>query len=641
MSHGYRLFYPALPVVAEHAAHRVVYVGDADGRCQILAWDRHSGSVSQITSRPTGTIRAALDPAGDTVWWFDDDLAGVGVWRTCDFPSGPAPAGRSDPAGWSDPALPGVAAARHGGIAMADDGTALVGLADDDGLTLHRRDPDERARELARIPGYAYLIDLDHTGRFAAIGTDAAATDAVTVVDADGAIVGRVAGRTDRRVWGLGFAPTGAQPRLLLVVEQDGLFFPATWTAEVGVQTHDWCRFDTEITASWYPDGRRVLIRHDRYAQSLLHEVDLDRRSRVVLSTVPGSVLDAAVWPDGDVVYIWTDSLTPPQLRSTADVRLPEYQAERVVPDADRDPAGQQPAGQQPAGQQPAARPAAGGVEQATVDDCERRELWVPGPGGPIHALLASPLDGRRTHPAVFLVHGGPSQHARDAYDPLVEVLVSTGCAVVRVNYRGSSGYGSAWRNDFGAGVGLTQLEDLAAVREHLVVDGTIEAGRVALWGTSWGGYLTLLALGVQPKLWRLGVAISPIADYPAAFEAATPAVRALDVKLFGGTPDQVPQRYAESSPISYVDQVRAPVLLAVATDDVRCPPEPVERYATLLGTRRVPYQLVRRRAGHEDFDARSHLALMQTVLLFMQRHFDGVQEEATAVALAMARPAG
>lgn len=623
MSREYRLFYPALPVVAEHAPHRLVYVGDADGRCQIFAWDRRAGALTQLTDRPTGTIRAALDPAGETVWWFDDDLAGVGVWRTTDFPDAPTTRFATTPASGaagpaegaratSVPALPGVAPARHAGIAMADDGTALVGLADDDGLTLHRREPHGRITEVARIDGYAYLVDLDPTGGLAVVGTDAAAPDAVTVLHRDGTPVGRVAGRTGRRVWALGFAPGGGEARLLLVIESDGRYFPATWTADGGLTTYEWCWYDTEITASWFPDGRRILIRQDRYARTVLHEADLTARTSVVSPTPAGSVLDAAVWPDGELVYIWTDSLTPPQLRSASGVRLPDSGAQP-------DPA----------------------AAAAPVDDNTRQELWVPGPGGRVHVLLTVPNDGRATHPAVFLVHGGPSQHARDAYDPLVEVLASTGCAVVRVNYRGSSGYGSAWRNDFSDGVGLTQIADLAAVREHLVAAGTIESGRVALWGTSWGGYLTLLALGVQPQLWRLGVAISPVADYVAAFHAASPAVQALDVTLFGGSPQQVPQAYARSSPVTYVDQVRAPVLLAVSSDDVRCPPEPVERYAGLLAARRVPHQVVRRRAGHDDFDAHSHLALMQTVLLFMQRHFDGVQEEGTPVALAMARPVG
>jgi acylaminoacyl-peptidase len=218
---------------------------------------------------------------------------------------------------------------------------------------------------------------------------------------------------------------------------------------------------------------------------------------------------------------------------------------------------------------------------------------------------------------------------------------VSVGFAVVRVNYRGSSGYGAAWRNDFSAGVGHTQLADLAAVRDALVGQGDVDPDRIALWGGSWGGYLTLLALGAQPDLWAAGVAVNPVADYVAAFHAATPAVRALDVTLFGGTPDQVPGRYAAASPVSYVDQVTAPVFLSVSTDDVRCPPAPVERYADLLARRRVPVRLVRQRSGHEGLSAARHLALIQEALLFLQPHLGGVRGGDARVTLALARPAG
>lgn len=605
MSGGHRLFYPALPVVAEHAPHRAVYVGDAEGRCEILAWDRSAGTARQVTDRAAGTIRAAIDPTGTTIWWFDDDLGGVGTWRTCGF----------DRPDRSVAALPSVPPARHAGIAMATDGTTAIGLSDDGGMTLFLRSGDGRVSERAHVTGYAYLVDLDPAGQLAAIGADAATDAAVTVFTTDGRRVADIAGRADGRVWALGFAPGSGPARLLLVIEDRGGYLPATWTADDGLVRHDWCRFDTEITAGWFPDGQRLLVRQDRHARSLLHEVDLAGRARTVVDTPTGSILDAAVWPDGDIAYVWTDSVTPPQLRSVRGLELPEH---------------------------PGGQPDAGGPDAVTAPtDYRREEIQVPGPGGPIPALVAVPTDRDGPRPAVFLVHGGPFQHARDAYDPLVEVLVSTGCVVVRVNYRGSSGYGAAWRNDFSAGVGLTQLEDLAAVRAHLVAEGVVEDRRTALWGTSWGGYLTLLALGRQPELWRLGIAISPVADYVAAFEAATPAVRALDVLLFGGTPGEVPQRYARSSPITYVDQVRAPVLLAVSTGDVRCPPAPVEHYARLLAGRRIPHQVVRRRAGHEDFDAQSHLALMQTVLLFMQRHFDGVRDEGTPVALAMARPVG
>lgn len=602
MGRAFRVYYPALPLVAEHAPHRAVYVGDADGRCQIFAWDRHAGSARQVTDRTSGTNRAAIDPDGTAVWWFDDHLTGTGTWRICDFVYPDR----------TSPALPGVAPARHAGLAMAADGSALVGLSDDDGMTVHRRAADGRVSEVTRIPGYAHVVDVDPDGRLLVVGTDAGSADAVTVLTVPGGErVAGVPGGDGRRVWPLGFAPGVEPPRLLLVVEEHGEYALATWTETDGVVRHG-DRFDTEISASWYPGGRHILVRQDRHAGSRLHRVELATGVRTEVPTPAGSILDAAVWPDGDVAYVWTDSTTPPQIRTASGIDLP------AGPDDG---------------------PVTGTV--ALTGYCRRTELWVPGPAGDIHTLVAAPADRTGPLPAVFLVHGGPFHHARDAYDPLVEVLVRTGCAVVRANYRGSSGYGAAWRNDFSDGVGLTQLADLAAVRAHLVDQGIVVAHRVALWGSSWGGYLTLLALGVQPELWRLGVAINPVADYAAAFAAATPAVRALDTVLFGGTPDEVPQRYTASSPVTYVDQVRAPVFLGVATDDVRCPPEPVERYAVLLTNRGVPNKLVRTRAGHEDFDARGHVALMQAVLLFMQRHFDGVREEGTPVALAMARPTG
>lgn len=636
MSHGYRLFYPALPVIAEHAPHRAVYVGDADGRCEIFAWDRAAGTARQVTERSTGTSRASISPDGALLWWFDDDLTGVGRWRIRDFaePARAVAAGDGTDPDAADPrpapdagspgvgparrdalALPGCPPARHGGLAMAADGTAVIGLSDETGLTLHTRTADGRCAVLGRVPGYASLVDLDPTGRLLAVGADAASEEAVRILDRRGDQVACLAGAVDNRVWALGFAPpTDGPPTLLLALEEAGEYLLAVWTRKGGLRRHEWCRFDTEITATWYPDGRSVLVRQDRHAGSLLHRVHLGSRTRETVPTPAGSLLDAAVWPDGDVAYVWSDSLTPPQLRSVRGVELPHAGG-----------------GSDPSGD--------GASVAVALPDQHRDRIWVPGPGGDIHTLVAAPADRTGPLPAVFLVHGGPFLHARDAYDPLVELLVSTGCAVVRVNYRGSSGYGAAWRNDFSAGVGLTQLEDLAAVRNWLVEREIIAAHRVALWGTSWGGYLTLLALGVQPELWRLGVAISPVADYVAAFEAATPAVRALDVRLFGGTPEQVPERYARSSPVTYLDRVRAPVFLAVSVGDVQCPPAPVRRYAQLLEQRQVPCQLVQRSAGHEDFDARSHFSLMRAVLLFMQRHFDGVRDEGRSVALAMTRP--
>src|SRR5207245_66144 len=82
---------------------------------------------------------------------------------------------------------------------------------------------------------------------------------------------------------------------------------------------------------------------------------------------------------------------------------------------------------------------------------------------------------------------------------------VDHGFAVVLVNYRGSSGYGKAWRDAIVGRPGLTELEDLARVHDRLTAQGIVDPARTILSGGSWGGYLTLLGLGVQPERWALG----------------------------------------------------------------------------------------------------------------------------------------
>src|SRR5204862_2527680 len=94
---------------------------------------------------------------------------------------------------------------------------------------------------------------------------------------------------------------------------------------------------------------------------------------------------------------------------------------------------------------------------------------------------------------------------------------------------------------------GFTELEDIARVRDWLVVQGIANPNRLALAGGSWGGYLTLLGLGTQPEMWSLGVAAVPVADYVAAYEDEMEPLKAFDASLFGGTPDEVPDVYERS----------------------------------------------------------------------------------------------
>ena len=215
----------------------------------------------------------------------------------------------------------------------------------------------------------------------------------------------------------------------------------------------------------------------------------------------------------------------------------------------------------------------------------------------PSHALLARP-EREPPNPAVFLLHGGPEAHDQDSYAPEVSALVDAGFAVC-VNYRGSTGYGSAWRDALTERVGHIELADIAAVQDHLVAAGIIDRERCAIFGYSWGGYLALLGLGVQPDRWAVGVAGVPVADYVSAYEDEMEPLRAYDRALFGGSPREVPEKYRDSSPLTYVGRVRAPLLVLAGDNDPRCPIRQIETYLDALAARGARYAVYRYDAGH------------------------------------------
>jgi dipeptidyl aminopeptidase/acylaminoacyl peptidase len=199
----------------------------------------------------------------------------------------------------------------------------------------------------------------------------------------------------------------------------------------------------------------------------------------------------------------------------------------------------------------------------------------------------------------VFYIHGGPQAADEDRFSPARAAWVDAGFAVVHVNYRGSSGYGSRWRDAIEGRPGLTELEDIAAAHDWAVSTGLADPERIAIIGYSWGGYLTLLALGTQPERWAAGVAGVPVADYVTAYADEMEPLRAFDRALFGGSPDELPDLYKECSPLTYVEAVNAPVLVLAGENDPRCPIRQVDNYLDALAASGKEYRVYRYDAGH------------------------------------------
>ena len=240
--------------------------------------------------------------------------------------------------------------------------------------------------------------------------------------------------------------------------------------------------------------------------------------------------------------------------------------------------------------------------------------------GQRVHGFVAEPA-GERPHPTVLLVHGGPHGQDADAFSPEVQAWVDHGFAVALVNYRGSTGYGKAWQDALECDPGRPEVEDVTAGRDDLVASGVADPERVAIAGASWGGYVTLQAIGTVPDGWRAAVAVVPVADYLAAYEDESEGLQAFDRSLFGGGPDEVPDLYRERSPITHVERVRTPVLLMVGENDTRCPLRQVLNYAERLRQLGKPFELDRFDAGHGVLVTEERIRQIEFILEFVSRH--------------------
>ena len=545
-----------LPEWALDAPDRCLYLSDQTGTVELFAWDRADDTHRQVTDRPNGTLSGALTPDGNSIWWFaDTDGDEWGQWRRQPFHGGK-----------DSVAAAAVEPAYSAGLALGHR-IAVIGNSTDDGTQILSWSGDGSTTVLYEHEESAYVGGLSRDETLLALGHaehgDSRHMAVRVLSTVDGSVV---AERWDGDGLGLsisGFSPRTDDPRLLVGHERRGRPELLVWDVLADKETEILLDLPGEVSGSWYPGGSELLIGHDHAARTELYRYDLETSSLHRLDTPPGVVSGATARPDGVVEIAWSSSVQPPAIRDVS-------------------------------GNLVLAAPGQRPPEAFPVEDA-----WVEGPGGSIHALVVRPPRGAAPYATAFLIHGGPDSADEDSFRGRRAAYAEAGYAVVHVNYRGSTGYGSIWRDGLTGRPGLTECEDIAAVQDWAIASGLADPARCILTGGSWGGYLTLLGLGTQPRRWAAGVAEVPVADYLAAYEDEMEGLRAFDRALFGGSPDEIGHSYRRSSPITYVDAVRAPVLVMAGANDPRCPLRQIENYLSALATGGHDHEVYRFDAGH------------------------------------------
>jgi len=592
------------PAWARHAPDRLALASDESGTWQVYAWDRAAGRTRRVTDDPIGVADGACTPDGESVVWFHDSTGDeVGHWLIEPFDDqAGTTAGRRRLA-------PGVGDAWSAGLALGEN-LVVVGTSDDDGFAVHVSRGGGEAAVLHRHPDTVEVAGLSHDATLLCLlhaeHGDAIHLAARVVDPVGGDVVGEQWDGAGLGLTAAGWAPVAGDQRLALVHEREGRDRPAVWDLATGERRDLAVDLPGDVgVVDWWPDASALLLEHDHEGRHRLWRFDLATETLEPVIHEVGTISGAAVRPDGEVWLRVSSGAVPPTVQTAGGVEV-------CAPEADRSPGG--------VTYEPwwFTDPATS-FGNATDADFGPEAGTPAGPAGPtaLHGFVAVP-PGPGPHPTLMLVHGGPNWAYTDAFSPEVQAWVDHGVAVAMVNYRGSTGYGTTFRDALIGDPGFPEVADVVAGVDSVVAAGIADPARVAVSGSSWGGYVSLLAVGLHPDRWAAAVAVVPVGDYVAAFADESPGLQEYDRSLFGGSPDEVGDLYRERSPLTYVDRVKSPVLVIAGDNDSRCPIRQVLNYVEALEDGGGEVELVRFDAGHGSMVVDQRVAHMAAELAFV-----------------------
>jgi dipeptidyl aminopeptidase/acylaminoacyl peptidase len=576
-----------------------------DGPCNLWAWDVPSGRLRALRTQPGGRLWGTLAADGRHVFYLQDtDGNEIGHYVAEPLDGGPLIDLTPDLAPYSSPI---------GEFAVSDASDRMAFIVADEGV--YRLYVSDRSGEgfgpprlVLESPSLLLMPLLSADGRLVACASSERSSSmsySLVVADAD-------SGERRAELWdGEGtslepatFAHRAGDGRLLVTANRSGAIRPALWDALGGARVDlDVGGLEGDVVPiDISPDGDHVLVCHIHRAEQRLYLLPTTGGEPVALEHPPGAISyrrsGCYFTPDGAEIVVRHASASAPGRLGR--IGLPGGSWEPAL-----------------------------AAESDGPPNLPLRSIgFRSSDGAEVQGWLGVP-PGSGPFPTVLETHGGP--HSVDVNDwrPDRQAWLDRGFAYLSINYRGSTTFGKEFQEQIWGRPGHWELEDMAAARAWLIDNDIARPDLIFLTGWSYGGYLTLLALGRQPDLWAGGMAGIAIGDWRITYEDSSEFMRGVCSALFKGTPDELPSQYAESSPTTYADAVRAPVLIIQGRGDSRTPARSVEAYEARLRDLGKPIEM-------EWFDSGHLGAFTDTDQLI--RHYDRMLEFGTGI-LARARP--
>ncbi len=255
-------------------------------------------------------------------------------------------------------------------------------------------------------------------------------------------------------------------------------------------------------------------------------------------------------------------------------------------------------------------------VQFPTAGDESAYALFYP----PANADYEGPPDEKP--PVIVVIHGGPTSAASAVLNLGVQFWTSRGFAVADVNYRGSSGFGRAYRRLLAGAWGVADVEDCAAVVRWLDGTGRVDGRRALIRGGSAGGFTTLAALAFTDAF-AAGASHYGVAD----LELLARDTHKFESHYLDGLVGPWPaaaEEYRRRSPIHHVDQIKKPLILFQGLEDKVVPPAQAELMYEALRDRGVPVAYLAFEGEQHGFrQADTIISVTESELVFYGRVLD------------------
>jgi dipeptidyl aminopeptidase/acylaminoacyl peptidase len=568
---------------------------DVTGQRQLYAWDVDTNQLRQLTSVAHGVSVGSIDPDGGYVYWpHDPDGREFGHIVRVRWGGSEVEQVDRQPVAFAVASyLPLDVTQTSLAFIVSEEGDSRVEV-----VTLGPNGDVGDQRTAWRSHGLVSqalcspdgaLLATSHTVRTHGLH------QSTTVVDAaSGRKIADFFDGSDATVSPRMWSPGSGDTRLLAATTQSGRELPILLSPLTG---HRQALAVEDIEGSvlpldWSSDLSRVLLLQLHRATTRLHIYDFntDQHRPVVLGGSVNPSLRRPAWFASDGIWaVATDSTRPARVVE-CDVEVAREDQTILAVDA--------------------------GVADAHPWTSIEFECG----GDRVQAWLATP-EGIGPWPTVIETHGGPVAVAVDSYWPEGQAWVDNGFAYCSVNYHGSTTFGDKFRDSIVGNPGQLEVDDIVAARAWLVEHNVAKQQHVLLTGWSYGGYLTLQAIGSRPALWAGGVAFIAIADWEGMVgDDVTPPLRTYAQLLLGGSHDERPGVYRSASPITYAEQVRAPLLIIQGRGDTRCPAAQLVRYVERLEELGRDVEVIWFDAGHQGASRDDRIAWMTAALRFAAR---------------------